>query len=205
MAGLAGGILGIGLDKFGNFVNPAEGRQGGLGFIKNTITIRGPGDGTANAKNIFDQFNYAYLTSSGRLPDANLMTSSRTRLELTGPDAATLGKLDSGELELLRRAERIEALLEEWSSKELSEDEREKRAKADQLRQGKSGKELAELREKYEDLFDQVDHAREKSCSSGKEKLSEADREVIAKASDLREKFGLTSTSTSKLTYTDVN
>jgi hypothetical protein len=205
VAGLAGGILGIGLDEFGNFANPTEGRQGGPGFIKNTVTIRGPGDGTANAKNIFDQFNYAYLTSSGRLPEADLMTSSRTQLALTGPDAATLGKLSSGELELLRRAEQVESVLDEWSAKELSQDDREKRAKADQLRQGKSGKELAELREKYEDLFDEVDRAREKSRRLGKEKLSETDRETIAKASELREKFGLTSTSVSKLAYTDVN
>ena len=76
VAGLAGGILGIGLDEWGNFANPTEGRQGGVGFVKNTVTIRGPGDGTANSKNIFDQFNYAYLTSSGALPSNYLQVSS---------------------------------------------------------------------------------------------------------------------------------
>src|ERR1035437_287475 len=46
--GLAGGYIGIGLDEFGNFSNPTEGRNGGLGLMCNSITLRGE---TTNNKN----------------------------------------------------------------------------------------------------------------------------------------------------------
>ena len=39
--GLAGGYIGIGLDEYGNFSNPTEGRVGGPGFFCNSITLRG--------------------------------------------------------------------------------------------------------------------------------------------------------------------
>lgn len=48
--GLAGAYIGIGLDEYGNFSNPIEGRDG-PGFRANSIAIRGPGDG-------FDGYNY---------------------------------------------------------------------------------------------------------------------------------------------------
>jgi hypothetical protein len=62
--GLAGGILGIGVDEFGNFSNPTEGRVGGPGYSSNTIAVRGPGDGTANATTSTGKSNYAYVTGS---------------------------------------------------------------------------------------------------------------------------------------------
>jgi len=82
--GLAGGILGIGFDEFGNFANPTEGRQGGIGFVPDTITIRGPGDGTANAKAANGSVNYAYLTSTGALPSADLVTGGQGSVRPTG-------------------------------------------------------------------------------------------------------------------------
>ncbi|HGF7363223.1 TPA: DUF6701 domain-containing protein [Vibrio cholerae] len=49
--GFAGGWLGIGLDEWGNFANPTEGRVGGDGFRPQSITVRGS-----------QASNYRYLT-----------------------------------------------------------------------------------------------------------------------------------------------
>ncbi|HDZ9127537.1 TPA: MSHA biogenesis protein MshQ [Vibrio cholerae] len=49
--GFAGGWLGIGLDEWGNFANPTEGRVGGIGFRPQSITVRGS-----------QASNYRYLT-----------------------------------------------------------------------------------------------------------------------------------------------
>ncbi|MGX5690766.1 Ig-like domain-containing protein [Arcticibacter tournemirensis] len=58
-AGVSKGYLAIGLDEFGNFSNPTEGRQGGTGFIPGSVTLRGRGNGTATTPD-----NYAFLTTS---------------------------------------------------------------------------------------------------------------------------------------------
>lgn len=57
--GVSKGYLAIGLDEFGNFSNPTEGRQGGLaGQSPGSVTLRGKGDGAALTSG-----NYAFLTS----------------------------------------------------------------------------------------------------------------------------------------------
>lgn len=57
-AGVSKGYLGIGLDEFGNFSNPTEGRQGGPGFEPSAVVLRGKGDGSSAVAT-----NYPYLTS----------------------------------------------------------------------------------------------------------------------------------------------
>ncbi|MBC8083576.1 MAG: cadherin-like domain-containing protein, partial [Hymenobacter sp.] len=44
--GVSRGYIGIGIDEFGNFANPTEGRSGGPGFIPDAVSIRGAGDGS---------------------------------------------------------------------------------------------------------------------------------------------------------------
>ena len=57
--GVSKGYLAVGLDEFGNFSNPSEGRQGGIrGQSPGSVTLRGKGDGAALTPD-----NYSYLTS----------------------------------------------------------------------------------------------------------------------------------------------
>ncbi|OUE24110.1 DUF7507 domain-containing protein [Clavibacter michiganensis] len=68
--GVAGGYLGVGLDAFGNFSSPTEGRgtgcaNAGVGQRPNTIALRGPGQGTTG---------YCYLT--GASPASSLRATT---------------------------------------------------------------------------------------------------------------------------------
>ncbi len=57
--GVSKGYIGVGLDEFGNFSNPTEGRQGGIpGQSVGSVTLRGKGNGDALTAN-----NYPFLTS----------------------------------------------------------------------------------------------------------------------------------------------
>ncbi len=57
--GVSNGYLAIGLDEYGNFSNPTEGRQGGVGFKPGSVTLRGKGNGSALTSG-----NYSYLTTA---------------------------------------------------------------------------------------------------------------------------------------------
>nr|WP_246455277.1 T9SS type A sorting domain-containing protein [Hymenobacter citatus] len=71
--GVPNGYIGIGLDEFGNFSNPTEGRVGGPGSVQDAVVIRGSGLGQDAASTT----DYPYLAGSGRLPyslDVNTTT-----------------------------------------------------------------------------------------------------------------------------------
>jgi MSHA biogenesis protein MshQ len=83
--GYAGGWLGVGIDEFGNYPSPTEGRGGypggwsppvgaavGAGVSKNSVAVRGSGSGTTG---------YSLLANSGTLSPA-IWTSSNTSATL---------------------------------------------------------------------------------------------------------------------------
>jgi gliding motility-associated-like protein len=56
--GVSKAYLAVGLDEFGNFSNPNEGRQGGTSQLAGSVTLRGKGNGAALTLD-----NYRYLVS----------------------------------------------------------------------------------------------------------------------------------------------
>ncbi|WP_375416128.1 T9SS type A sorting domain-containing protein [uncultured Hymenobacter sp.] len=59
--GVPFGYIGIGIDEFGNYSNPNEGRAGGPGFRPDAVSIRGAGNGRSST-------DYPYLAGTPTLP-----------------------------------------------------------------------------------------------------------------------------------------
>ncbi len=75
--GLAGGYLAVGLDEYGNFSNPTEGRVGGPGLSPNSIVLRGPTTNNPTTTNAYlAGFQIATSTTANAI-DYNTVTSTR--------------------------------------------------------------------------------------------------------------------------------
>lgn len=73
--GMPGAYLGFAFDNWGNFANPTEGRNGGPGFLPNSVTVRGP-----------ESSNYEFVATSGTMANQMDFPGYTTRPDQAGAD-----------------------------------------------------------------------------------------------------------------------
>ncbi|MDD5262396.1 MAG: autotransporter-associated beta strand repeat-containing protein, partial [Methylacidiphilales bacterium] len=75
--GIPAGYVGVGLDTWGNYSNPTEGRSDGPGFYANNADIRGAGSGSGTIlPGTTTVSNYSYLGGTATLAQANGTTTN---------------------------------------------------------------------------------------------------------------------------------
>lgn len=93
--GFEGGWIGLGIDEYGNFSNGNEGRNGGVGFKPNNVTIRGSSgdlDGSTRYygyKHLKSNINLPHPVASKRSTDVNY-PGDKYKLRIDARDPAKL-------------------------------------------------------------------------------------------------------------------
>ncbi len=101
--GLAGAVMGVGFDEFGNFSNPSEGRVGGTEKTPNSIAIRGSmgADRTQGYEYITGTSTIEDFSTSGATSRAEVIIHT-TRITITPDKTITVElKSEGGEWETL--------------------------------------------------------------------------------------------------------
>ena len=75
--GVPNGYIGIGIDEFGNYANPTEGRVGGPGLRPDAVSLRGPGNGRSAT-------DYPFVAGGTTLPFS--LDVATVRAQLGSPD-----------------------------------------------------------------------------------------------------------------------